>query len=343
MALPLATTPQLGKNKLLRDSRGKCPNKDEGRMPLQFTVLASGSAANASLLDVDGTSLLIDVGLGPRQLASRLAAAGAGWAQVRAALLTHTHTDHWHERTFAHLRRLRIPLYCHAEHHATLREASPMFAGLRADGLVQPYEVNQDVEPVTGLRCRPFQVRHDGGLTCGFRFDARPDFFGQSIALGYAADLGCWEADLVRALTDVDVLALEFNHDVQMERASGRSPRLIARVLSDHGHLSNAQAAALLMEIVRCSEPGRLQHVVQLHLSRNCNRPHLALEAAQEALAAHQPLIRVHTAHQDHPLPSITLGVSGDAQRRLPSRSRRRMAPSNYNPGFIQTLLPGFD
>src|SRR5271166_5546589 len=112
-------------------------------MPLHFTVLASGSAANASLLDVDGASLLIDVGLGPRQLASRLAAAGASWTQVRAAVLTHTHTDHWHDRTFAHLQRLRIPLYCHAEHHGTLQEASPMFAGLCADGLVRHYEINE--------------------------------------------------------------------------------------------------------------------------------------------------------------------------------------------------------
>jgi len=312
-------------------------------MPLQFTVLASGSAANASLLEADGSSVLIDVGLGPRQLAGRLAAAGACWARVRAVLLTHTHTDHWHNRTFAHLQRLRIPLYCHSEHHATLRAASPTFAGLCADGLVRPYEVNEEVEAIDGLRCRPFQVRHDGGLTCGFRFDARPDFFGQAWALGYAADLGCWEADLVRTLTDVDVLALEFNHDVRMERASGRSPRLIARVLSDHGHLSNDQAAALLREVVRCSEPGRLQHVVQLHLSRDCNRPHLAREAAQAALAEDQPLPRIHTAYQDRPLPGVALGVPRRARPRPQPRARRRMARKGSEGGFGQTWLPGFE
>ena len=43
-------------------------------MPLRFTVLASGSAGNASLLQIDGFGLLVDAGLGPRTLAGRLAA-----------------------------------------------------------------------------------------------------------------------------------------------------------------------------------------------------------------------------------------------------------------------------
>jgi glyoxylase-like metal-dependent hydrolase (beta-lactamase superfamily II) len=62
-------------------------------MPLRFTVLASGSGGNASLLEADGFGLLLDAGLGPRQLAGRLAAVGASWQQVHAVLLTHTHSD----------------------------------------------------------------------------------------------------------------------------------------------------------------------------------------------------------------------------------------------------------
>ena len=53
---------------------------------------------------------------------------------------------------------------------------------------------------------------------------------------------------LADALSGVDLLALEFNHDVAMQRSSGRHPMLIARVLGDEGHLSNAQAAALLRQ-----------------------------------------------------------------------------------------------
>jgi ribonuclease BN (tRNA processing enzyme) len=268
-----------------------------------FTVLASGSAGNASLLEVDGLGLLLDAGLGPRQLASRLRAAGASWARVHAVLLTHTHTDHWNDRTLTQLARLGLPLYCHEEHHPALVADSPAFAALRSAGLVRTYDVDKPVLLAPRLTCRPFELCHDGGLTCGFRFEGSANGRGPSWALAYAADLGSWDHALARRLADVDVLALEFNHDVALERASGRSPRLIARVLGDYGHLSNAQAAALVRQVLVLSEPGRLRHLVQMHLSRDCNRPGLAMAA----LGMLPVGLEVHTAHQDRSGPRVRL------------------------------------
>src|SRR5947207_15689548 len=97
-------------------------------MTIRFTVLASGSAGNASLVLVDGFGLLLDAGLGPRSLAKRLEEAGLSWDVVQAVLLTHTHTDHWHERTLAHLGRRNIPLYCHGDHQPSLERDSDEFA-----------------------------------------------------------------------------------------------------------------------------------------------------------------------------------------------------------------------
>src|SRR5437899_2448827 len=105
-------------------------------MALRFTVLASGSGGNASLLQLDGFGLLLDAGVGPRILQQRLAAAAASWNDVNAVLLTHTHSDHWRDRTLAHLQRRRIPLYCHPGHHEGLQQYSPAFAKLCADNLI---------------------------------------------------------------------------------------------------------------------------------------------------------------------------------------------------------------
>ncbi len=312
-------------------------------MPLQFTVLASGSAGNASLLEANGFGVLIDAGLGPRQLAERLAAVGAGWVRVNAVLLTHTHTDHWNDRTLEHLRRHRIPLHCHPEHHGGLGTYSPAFAALHADGLVHAYECGQPI-PLGGvLTCRPFPVRHDNSVTCGFRIESTADLFGQPCALGYAADLGCWGPEEARVLADVDVLALEFNHDVARQYASGRSPRLIRRVLGDDGHLSNLQAAALVREVVRLSAPGRLRHLVQLHLSRDCNTPELARRAAAAALDGCEPAVEVHTASQHEPGPCLAVGApraAGSPARRAPRVKRAR--PSTPS-AFVQPWLPGWD
>ena len=51
---------------------------------------------------------------------------------------------------------------------------------------------------------------------------------------------------MAEAMVDVDLLGVEFNHDVELQRRSGRSPALIARNLGDRGHLSNRQGADLL-------------------------------------------------------------------------------------------------
>src|SRR5438874_2258436 len=81
-----------------------------------------------------------------------------------------------------------------------------------------------------GLTCRPLPVQHDSEPTFGFRFAGSPDLFGPTWSLGYLSDLGCWTDELVQSVAGVDVLAVEFNHDVRLERQSRRPAHLIARV-----------------------------------------------------------------------------------------------------------------
>lgn len=310
-------------------------------MVLRFTVLASGSGGNASLVQANGFGVLIDAGLGPRQLGGRLATVGLSWSAVHAVLLTHTHSDHWKDRTLDQLRRRAVPLFCHPEHHGVLREFSPAFANLYAAGLVRAFSPDETLDLTPGLRCRALPVRHDGGATFGFRLEASTDLFGQTTALAYAADLGCWDDDLANALADVDLLAVEFNHDVELEYASGRTPRLIARVLSDEGHLSNAQAADLVEAVLSRSSSDRLRHLVQLHLSRDCNRPALARAAAQAVLRS-RPDITVHTAEQNAPGKTLHLGDIVSAPRSTYRSRERRRLPATV-PTVLQNYLPGFE
>jgi phosphoribosyl 1,2-cyclic phosphodiesterase len=305
---------------------------------LRFTVLASGSAGNATFIEACGFGLLLDAGLGPRQLAWRMAAVGLSWERVNAVLLTHTHGDHWNYRTLAHLRRMRIPFYCHRQHHEVLHSYCAEFSRLRSEHLVREYGPALDWELAPLFRCRPLRVAHDSGETFGFRFDAPCDGNGRSVSLAYLADLGSWDEALVEELTDVDALALEFNHDVDMEWNSGRSPLLIARVLGDHGHLSNDQAAALVREVLDRSRPGRLRHVVQLHLSRDCNDPDLAVRSARAILDGADIAIQLHTAAQDAPGPMISLEA-------LPEETEFSLLATSIGSAEEprQTWLPGWE
>jgi hypothetical protein len=285
-------------------------------MPARWTVLASGSSGNASLLELDGAGLLVDIGLGPRQLARRFQEIGSDWQRIRGVVLTHTHSDHWSARSLARLAELRVPFFCHADHLRPLNRQCPEFQSLQFDGLVKTYVPGRIFEPVPGARCRALTLKHDGGATFGFRIEAEPSAAGPNWAVGYVADLGSWDASLPRDLADVDVLALEFNHDVELQLASGRARWLIQRVLGEFGHLSNAQGARLLEECASHSTPGRLRHVVQLHLSRDCNRPALAVAAALAVIERSKLQAALHTASQD--LPSTTISLDAglmDADR----------------------------
>ena len=117
------------------------------------------------------------------------------------------------------------------------------------------------------------------------------------------------------ALLDVDLLALEFNHDPVLLKGSNRPPWLIERVLGDEGHLSNAQAAALLRQALQRSSDGRLRQLVLLHLSRECNQPALARAAAEAVLSEYGRHATAFVAEQDQPSPRFVVGESYRDQR----------------------------
>ena len=77
-----------------------------------------------------------------------------------------------------------------------------------------------------------------------------------------------------------DALLLETNHDREMLAQSAYPAWLKRRIGGQHGHLANDQSASLL---AACRHDS-LRHVVAAHLSRQNNRPALALAALQGAL-----------------------------------------------------------
>ena len=145
----------------------------------------------------------------------------------------------------------------------------------------------------------------------------------------------------MEAFAGVDVLAVEYNHDEKMERASSRPAYLVQRVLGDTGHLSNRQAADLTRAVAAKSGPGFPHHLVQLHLSKDCNHPVLAEAAGRNALADLNPAASVVTARQDVPARVIPLGRRPDADSRSVARPFAVAVP-RVAPRAAQRSLPGF-
>jgi len=274
-------------------------------MPVQFAVLASGSRGNATLVKAGGAGLLVDFGIGPKTLEKRLESVGAGWQDVHSVLLTHTHGDHVDSATLGRCVAMGIPLYAHEGHRRELDRLGH-FPSLDEAGLFRSYDDRPFLTP-DGLRVEPIELSHDAGPTYGFRLEGRADRKARPVALGYLADTGLWSSAMADALTDVDLLGVEFNHDVELQRRSGRSSYLIARNLGNRGHLSNVQGSALIEAVLNRSILGGLKHVVLLHLSDQCNRPDLAIKEARSAIQSSGRRIMVHAAEQGLASPNLLI------------------------------------
>lgn len=237
---------------------------------LRFKNLGSGSTGNATLVEAGGLRprrLLVDCGLGIRQLSSRLAQAGLDEAAIDAIFITHEHSDHIGcTRQIA--QKHRIPVWMSQGSYEAW--GSPDLDGLlhiAADG--QAIDLGE-------LQITPFTVPHDAReplqLTCTD---------GQS-KLGVLTDLGHATAHVLTHLLGCNALLLECNHDPELLEQSSYPKFLKQRVGGPYGHLSNAAAAAISQAISHTT----LTHVVAAHLSMQNNRPDLALQAlAGSALA----------------------------------------------------------
>lgn len=308
-------------------------------MALRFTTLASGSKGNSALVELDGRRLLVDVGLAARTLKGRLGQLGLKAGDVTEAILTHTHGDHANDTAFALLAEHGVWFWCHAEHERELGH-KPGFQQLKQQGLVLHYEAKR-FGSIIGLDVAPIALKHGPGKTFGFRLEALEKADQTRAMIGYFADLGCWDESHVNHFMNCKLLAMEFNHDVPMTLASGRHPAIIQRNLSNDGHLSNAQAAELLMAVLTKQSPARLKHLLLLHISDQCNTPELARMAAERVLQKmkmehvparpapqNEPLEWFEIPFQEAPaiLPAGPVEVVETVVHKLPRRVKRRRA-----------------
>jgi phosphoribosyl 1,2-cyclic phosphodiesterase len=233
---------------------------------LRFRVLGSGSSGNATLVETDGGSLLIDAGLGARELAERLLSAGVDPAALAALLVSHEHGDHARGAA-AFSRKWGVRLAGSRGTYAA--------AGLGAEEIAG-YDV---LEPLTPRTMGPFTVRgvpvpHDAAGPMAFVVGS-----GHG-ALGHATDFGHLNRRLVDAFAACDAVLIESNYDPGMLRDGPYPWSLKARISGGYGHLSNQDTGRYLEKGL--GEACRA--VVLAHLSETNNHPEVARLSAETAL-----------------------------------------------------------
>jgi len=92
---------------------------------VRFTVLASGSKGNSTVISGGHTRILVDAGLSCRELFKRMAAVDEDPATLDAILVTHEHQDHINGLAVT-ARKLGIPVYfTEGTHRAWMRWLTP--------------------------------------------------------------------------------------------------------------------------------------------------------------------------------------------------------------------------
>ena len=92
---------------------------------VRFTVLASGSKGNSTVVSGGRTRVLVDAGLSCRELFKRMRASGEVPETLTAIVITHEHQDHVNGLAVT-ARKLGIPVYfTEATHRAWMRWLTP--------------------------------------------------------------------------------------------------------------------------------------------------------------------------------------------------------------------------
>src|SRR5437867_2561141 len=260
-------------------------------MAVQLTILGSGSSGNCAYLETDETRLLVDAGLSGRQIRQRLLNIGRTPENLHGILITHEHSDHV-QGLVGLAARLQIPIYCNRLTSEAIARQLEVRLDFRLFATGATFEIGD-------LAVDTFSVPHDAYDPVGFLLRTSAGNVGFLTDLGHATKL------VIHRVRAANVLLLETNHDLKLLQEDTRRPWSIKqRILSRHGHLSNAAAAEVAEQIVSAE----LRHLFLGHLSRDCNRPELAHCAVSERLrqigADH---VRIESTSQDATSPTLSL------------------------------------
>jgi phosphoribosyl 1,2-cyclic phosphodiesterase len=226
------------------------------------------------LLETEHTTLLIDAGLGRKEMLRRFEALGRERpVHVDAVLVTHEHSDH--SSGLAQMaREWNCPAYLTEPTHQRILEMFPSgpFQKMQCIEYVQPGEGFQ----IGDIEVTPFAIPHDAADPVGFAFRA------SSVKVAIVTDLGYLPELVKQHLRETDFLILESNHDLEMLKVGPYPWPIKQRVMSRTGHLSNAVVSEFLAD----SEvfDGQARYVVLAHLSEQNNNPDVARISAEQAL-----------------------------------------------------------
>lgn len=238
---------------------------------LKFLSIGSGSSGNCYFLQTANDAILIDAGVGIRNIKKHLYNYGLSLDSVHHILITHDHADHI-KSVGSYSKDHQVPVYATEKVH---------------EGIDKNYCVQQKVLPelkryveagkpirIGEFLVTPFSVPHDSSDNVGYMIEA------EGVRFCIITDAGCVTDEMKTFISQANYLVIEANHDEEMVNNGPYPQFLKGRILSKTGHLSNRSCGLALVE----NMTEQLRYVWLCHLSEENNHPELARKTVETVL-----------------------------------------------------------
>ena len=235
-------------------------------------ALQSGSSGNSIYIESCSTGLLFDAGISGIEAERRLAAHGRDIRKIAAVILSHDHSDHVRYAGI-YQRKYGLPLFFTK---GTLHAAEAKMDLGKLNKVT--FFSSGDMLRFGDVSVMTVPTPHDGKDGSAFIVSANQK------KLGILTDLGHVFDGLPHLIAGLDAVFIESNYDSEM-LANGPYPyHLRKRIHGPGGHISNIEAATLLLS------GKRLKWACLAHLSGQNNDPKLALETHRSIIGEAFPV-----------------------------------------------------
>lgn len=226
----------------------------------KVSVLASSSKGNSTYIETSNAKILVDAGLSGKKIKEAMDSINRDICDVDAIFVSHEHSDHI-QGVGVLARKYGIDVYAN---QGTWAAMAPKIGKVPLENR-NIIEMGETIS-IKDLDIESFGVSHDA---------AEPQFYqmhSDNKAFAILTDTGYVSERTKGIISSADAYLMECNHDLEMLRNGSYSWYLKQRILSDHGHLSNEDGAAALMDIMG----NKTKQIFLGHLSPENNLKELA-------------------------------------------------------------------
>jgi phosphoribosyl 1,2-cyclic phosphodiesterase len=231
-------------------------------------VLASGSTGNATFVETENHSFLVDAGFSGKQMEALFQQIDRDIKNLSGIFVTHEHSDHI-KGVGIIARKYKLPIYANEK---TWKAMDKSIGDIPTE---QKFIFGMEtVKSFGSLDIESFGVSHDAAEPMFYIFHHE----GKKLVL--ITDTGYVSERMKGTISNADAYLFESNHDVSMLRM-GRYPwNTKRRILSDVGHVSNEDAALAMSDVIG----DHTKRIYLAHLSLDNNMKDLARMAVTQTL-----------------------------------------------------------